>query len=82
MLGGAKTMTAAELLLVESAIEVAVTVMSSVDETEAGALYVAEVVVVLLKVPQAEPVTPAPETLQVTPLLLVSFITVALKFTV
>jgi hypothetical protein len=45
-------------------------------------LYVAEVVVVLLKVPQAEPVTPAPETLQVTPLLLVSFITVALKFTV
>jgi hypothetical protein len=51
-------------------------------ETEVGASYVAVVVVVLVKVPQAVPVHPAPEALHVTPFALESFSTVAANFTV
>jgi hypothetical protein len=43
---------------------------------------VAEAVVVPVKLPQALPEHPDPETLQVTPLLVESFVTVAVKFTV
>ena len=82
MLGGGETMTTAELVLVASATEVAVTVMLRLAETEDGALYVAVLVVVLVKVPQAVPVIPVPEALQVTPLPLESFSTVAVNFTV
>jgi len=80
-LGGGRTMTTAELVLVESAMEVAVTVMLRLPETEAGALYVAAVVVVPVKVPQVAPVTPVPEHLQAAPLSLESFPTVAVNFT-
>jgi hypothetical protein len=82
MLGGGVTMTTAEAVLVVSATEVAVTVMLRLAETEDGALYVAALVVVLVKVPQAPPVTPVPEQLQVTPLALESFSTVAVNCTV
>ena len=82
MLGGGQTMTTAELVLVVSAADVAVTVTLRLAETEEGALYVAEVVVVLEKLPQAVPVSPDAEQLQVTPLLAESFSTVAENFTV
>jgi len=82
MLGGGETKTTAEPVTVVSATEVAVTVMLRLTETEEGALYVAALVVVLVKVPQAVPVTPVPEQLQVTPLALESFSTVAVNFTV
>jgi hypothetical protein len=75
-------MTTVEPVLVISATEVAVTVMLRLAETDDEALYVAALVVVLVKVPQAAPVTPVPETLQVTPLALESFSTVAVNFTV
>ena len=42
----------------------------------------AEVVVLLLKVPQAGPLHEVPDMLHVTPLLLVSLVTVAVKFKV
>jgi len=74
-------MTTAELDLVVSAADVAVTVMLRLAETAAGAREVAVLVVVLEKVPAAVPVTPVPEALQVTPLALESFSTVALNFT-
>jgi len=81
-LGGGRTMATAELDLVGSAMEVAVTVMLRLAETVDGALYVAVVVVVLEKVPQAVPVTPVPEALQVTPLPIESFSRVAVNLTV
>jgi hypothetical protein len=45
--------------------------------TDAGALYIADEVVTLVKVPQAVPVQPVPEIIQVTPWLAVSFVVVA-----
>src|ERR1039458_8483167 len=82
MLGGGETSTLAELLLVASAMEVAVTVTLRLAETERGALYVAPLVVALVKVPHAVPVSPAAETLQVTPFAPESFSTVAANLTV
>jgi hypothetical protein len=82
MLGSGETKTTAKPVTVVSATEVAVTVMLRLAETEAGALYVAALVVALVKVPQAVPVTPGPEQLQLTPLALESFSTVAVNFTV
>jgi len=67
---------------VVSATEVAVMVMLRLAETVDGALYVAVVVVALLKAPHSVPVTPVPDALHVTPLELVSFNTMAVKFTV
>ena len=73
MLGGGVTVTATEALLVVSASEVAVMVMLRLAETVDGAVYVAVVVVALLKTPHSVPVTPVPDALHVTPLVLVSF---------
>jgi hypothetical protein len=75
-------MTSVELALVVSATDVAVTIMLRLVETGDGALYVAELVVMSVRVPQAAPVSPAPEQLQVTPLLLESFSIVAENLTV
>jgi hypothetical protein len=82
MLGGGLTTTVDEADLVASAAEVAVTDTVKLAETGEGALYVAVVAVVFVKLPQAAPLHAVPETLQVTPLLPVSFATVAVKFTV
>lgn len=82
MLGAGETTTTAELVLVESAADVAVTVTLRFAATEAGALNVAALVVVLVKVPHAAPERPVADTLQVTPLALESFSTVAVNFTV
>jgi len=82
MLGGGVTTTVEDADLVGAAAEVAFTDTVKLEETGVGALYVAVVVVVLVKVPQAAPVHAVPETLQVTPVLLESFATVAVKFTV
>jgi hypothetical protein len=81
MLNGGETTTSAELDCRGSAMEVAVTVMLRIDETEDRALYVAVVVVTSVKAPPAVPVTPVPEAFQVTPLPLGSFSTVAVNFT-
>jgi hypothetical protein len=80
-LNGGEITTTAELDWVTSATEVAVIVILRVAETEDGALNVAALAVGLAKVPQSVPLTPAPEALQVTPLPLKSFSTVAVKFT-
>jgi hypothetical protein len=80
IVGGGEIKTTAELDLEVSATEVAVTVMRRLPDTDAGALYIAVVAVVLEKLPQASPVTPVPEALQVTPLLLESFCTLAVNF--
>ena len=53
MLGGGETTTLAELFFVVSAMEVAVTVMVRLVETEPGALYVAPLDVALVRVPQS-----------------------------
>jgi hypothetical protein len=45
----------------------------------AGALYVTDVVVTFVKVPQAAPVHPTPDSVQLTPLFAESFCTVAVK---
>jgi hypothetical protein len=79
MLGGGETMITTEPVAEESATEVAVTVTLRFAGTVEGALYVAALVVVLVRVPRDAPV---PETLQVTPLSLESFSTVAVNFTV
>jgi hypothetical protein len=79
MLDGDVMVMAAEADLVLSATEVAVTVTLAPVGIAAGAVYVAEVVVALLMAPQA----PAPElpqlTDQVTPALLESLLTVAVR---
>jgi hypothetical protein len=62
-------------------MEVAVTVTLRLAETWDGELYVAEVDMELVKVPQAASVSPVTEQLQVTPLLLESFSTVAVNLT-
>jgi hypothetical protein len=65
-----------------SATAVAVTVMLELLVTDGGALYLAAVLVTLVKVPQALPVHPAPEALHFTPALVVSWVTLAVKSTV
>jgi len=73
------TVHVADLLV--SAAEVAVTATVRAEETDDGGVYVAALVVVL-KVPQAFPLQPVPETLQVTPLLLESLLRVAARLKV
>lgn len=71
---GAEAMLMAALAdFVESAREVARRVTVAGAGTPAGAVYVTEVVVGLLRVPQLAPEQPAPERDQVTPLFRVSF---------
>lgn len=67
-------------VLVVSAIEVAFRVTVEGVGILAGALYVTEVVVALVSVPQVAPLHPVPEIDQVTPLFPVSFVSVAVKF--
>jgi hypothetical protein len=80
--GAGATVSVDDFDLLVSATEVAVTVTVKVPETEAGALYVAEVAVALAKVPQLAPMHPDPEALQVTPWLPESLVTAAVKSTV
>ena len=63
-----------------SLAEVAMTVTVIFAETVVGALKVAAVAVLFEKVPQAVPLHEVPDMPQVTPLLLVSLATVAVKF--
>ena len=81
MAGGVVTVTATEAVALVSDTEVAVTVMLRLVLTVEGALYVAVVVVGLLKVPHPVPVTPVPDALHVTPFEFASFNTVAVKDT-
>jgi hypothetical protein len=69
-------------LLVPSVTDVAVSVTVAGFGAVDGALYVTEVVVTLLSVPQAVPLHPLPETDQLTPLFCESFCTVTVKFRV
>ena len=62
--------------------EVAVTVAVKAEEMLAGASYVAETVEVLVNIPQAPPLQLLPETAQLTPWLLESLATAAVKFKV
>ena len=82
IIGAGATVTVAEADFVVSATEVAVTVMVRLAETEVGALYVAALAVTSVKLPQPAPVQLAPEALQVTPLLVESLATAAVKFKV
>jgi hypothetical protein len=82
MLGAGLTVTVDDADFVVSAAEVAFTDTVKLEETDDGALYVAADAVVFVRVPQAAPLHPVPETLQVTPLLLESLLTVAVKLTV
>jgi hypothetical protein len=82
MAGAGIIMTAADDDLVVSAAEVATTDIVVLAVTVAGALYVAEVVVTPVNVPQAAPVQPVPEADQVTPLLAESLDNVAVYATV
>jgi hypothetical protein len=77
--GAGDTVTVADADFVASATEVAVTVTATFADTVVGALYVADVAVPPVSVPQAAPVQDAPETVQVTPLLRVSLATAAVK---
>jgi hypothetical protein len=82
MFGSSETTTGADCDFDVSAADVACTVTVMFAETDAGALYVTAVAVLLVKVPQALPEQPVPDTLQVTPLLLESLLTEAVKFKV
>lgn len=64
------------------ATDVAFTVTVSTEETVDGATYVAAVLDVFVSVPQPLPLQLIPETLQDTPLLLESLVTLAVNFTV
>jgi hypothetical protein len=70
----------AEADFVESVFETTVRLTAAGLGRVAGAVYVTEVGVVLLSVPQADPLQPLPETDQLTPAFFESFCTVALKF--
>jgi hypothetical protein len=65
--GAGVTVTFIEADFVASATEVAVTLTAKFADTEFGAVYVADAVV-LVSVPHAAPVQDDPDTLQVTPL--------------
>jgi hypothetical protein len=80
--GAGVTMTVDDFDWLASAMEVAVTVTVRALVTGVGALYVTEVVVTLVKVPQVLPRHADPEILQLTPWLLESLATVAVKPTV
>ena len=82
ILGRGETRTLAELLLPVSAMEVAVTVMLRLLETEVGALYVAVLEVAFVNVPQPDSTGPVVEQLQLTPLPLESFSAAAENLTV
>ena len=80
MAGGAPvTVITAAADFVPFATEVAVSVTVAGVGTVAGAVYVTELVVTLVSVPQVAPLHPAPESDQLTPLFCVSFCTEALK---
>jgi len=71
--GAAATVMVALADFVESASEAARSVTVAGAGTAAGAAYVTEVVVALVRVPHVTPEQPAPERDHVTPLLKVSF---------
>jgi hypothetical protein len=80
--GAALIVIVAPFDFVLSATEVAVSVTVAGDGTLAGAVYVTDVLVTLLSVPQADPVHPVPDNPQLTPLFCESFCTEAVKFAV
>jgi hypothetical protein len=79
MVGMGDTTTAVDIDFDVSAADVACTVTAMFAETDAGALYVTAVAVLLLKVPQALPEQPVPDMVQLTPLPLESLLTEAVK---
>jgi hypothetical protein len=78
----AVTVIATVDVLVVSATDVAFSVTAAGLGTLDGALYVTDVVVTFVSVPHVAPLHPVPETDQVTPLLPVSLVSVAVKFCV
>ena len=69
----------AAAFFVVSRLDVAVNVTVAGLGSEAGAVYVTDVVVTLLKVPQVAPLQPLPESAQVTPWFPGSLLTLAVK---
>ena len=80
--GAVVTVMVADADFVLSATEVAFKVTEGGAGAAAGALYVTEVVVTLVSVPQVAPEQPVPESVQLTPLFCVSFCNCAVKFAV
>jgi hypothetical protein len=80
--GAAVTVIVAAADFVPSATDVAFSVTVAGAGTPAGAVYVADVVVTFVSVPQLAPEQPVPESDHVTPLFCESFCTAALKFAV
>ncbi len=78
--GAAVTVIVADADFVLSATDVAFSVMVAGVGTDAGAVYVADVVVTFVSVPHVAPEQPVPERDHVTPLFWESFCTAALKF--
>jgi hypothetical protein len=76
----AVTVVAAVEVFVVSATEVAFSVTAAGLGTLVGALYVTEVIVAFVRVPQVAPLHPVPESDHVTPLLPVSLVRLAVKF--
>ena len=77
--GAAVTVIVADADFVPSATEVALSVTVAGIGTAAGAVYVADVVVTFVSVPQLAPEQPVPESDHVTPLFCESFCNVAVK---
>jgi hypothetical protein len=80
--GGGETTTGVDADFVGSETETAFSATVMFDVTDAGALKVAAVAVVLVNVPHAFPLQDAPDTDHVTPLLSESLATAAVKFRV
>jgi hypothetical protein len=80
--GGGTTVTLTVADFVVSAIEVATIDTVRFAETVAGALYVADVVVTFVSVPQAAPVQLLPDTAHVAPFCELSFDMLTEKFIV
>ena len=77
--GTAVTVIVADADFVPSATDVAFSATVAGAGTNAGAVYVTEVVVTFVSVPQLAPEQPVPESAHVTPLFCESFCTVAVK---
>lgn len=80
--GAGFTFTTAEAETLPFSTDVAFTVTVRGEATTGGALYVAAVLDVFANVPQPLPLQPLPDTLQDTPLLLESSLTLAVNFIV
>ena len=77
ILGGGMTKKVATAVCEVDATEVAVKVMPKFAVTVAGALYITEVLVTLVRLPHTLPLHPGPERVQLTPLFPISLVKLA-----